>query len=73
MADRTGQQFGNYRLVTLLGQGGYAEIYLNELPFITLYSAPMIAMVRKGTHHYQISPFSGEINSWEWWCDNGKC
>ncbi len=30
MADRTGQQFGNYRLVTLLGQGGYAEVYLGQ-------------------------------------------
>ena len=28
MADRLGQQFGNYRLVSLLGQGGYAEVYL---------------------------------------------
>src|SRR5437762_11472219 len=30
MADRTGQQFGNYRLVSLLGQGGYAEVYLGQ-------------------------------------------
>src|SRR5881227_2723539 len=30
MADRTGQQFGNYRLVSLLGAGGYAEVYLGQ-------------------------------------------
>jgi ABC-type transport system substrate-binding protein/tRNA A-37 threonylcarbamoyl transferase component Bud32 len=30
MADRIGQQFGNYRLVSLLGQGGYAEVYLGQ-------------------------------------------
>jgi peptide/nickel transport system substrate-binding protein len=30
MADRTGQQLGNYHLVTLLGQGGYAEVYLGQ-------------------------------------------
>jgi predicted ATPase/tRNA A-37 threonylcarbamoyl transferase component Bud32 len=30
MIDRVGQQLGNYRLVSLLGQGGYAEVYLGQ-------------------------------------------
>src|SRR5713226_2164232 len=39
MADRVGQQFGNYRLVSLLGQGGYAEVYLGQHVRLSLQAA----------------------------------
>jgi peptide/nickel transport system substrate-binding protein len=50
------------------------HIYLTDFPFITLYFPLDGAVVRKGTHNYQPSPFTGEtVKIWEWWCDNGKC
>src|SRR5436190_16734740 len=30
MANRVGQQLGNYQLIHLLGEGGFAEVYLGE-------------------------------------------
>ncbi|HET8854160.1 MAG TPA: serine/threonine-protein kinase, partial [Ktedonobacteraceae bacterium] len=39
MADRLGQQLGNYRLVTLLGEGGYAQVYLGQHVRLDLQAA----------------------------------
>src|SRR5207302_11394086 len=39
MADRVGQQLGNYRLVRLLGQGGFAEVYLGEHLHLSMQAA----------------------------------
>jgi serine/threonine-protein kinase len=34
MAVEVGQLFGNYRMVRLLGEGGFGEVYLVENPLI---------------------------------------
>ncbi len=51
------------------------QIELTDFPFIVLYSAPDVAVVRNGTHNFTPSLVGlGEtINLWNWWCDGGKC
>lgn len=39
MVNRVGQQLGNYRLVRLLGQGGFAEVYLGEHVYLETQAA----------------------------------
>lgn len=39
LADRVGQQLGNYRLLRLLGQGGSADVYLGEHIYLDTQAA----------------------------------
>jgi VCBS repeat-containing protein len=46
MEDRIGQQIGNYRLSRLLGQGGFAEVYLGEHLHLKTRAAIKILQMR---------------------------
>jgi serine/threonine protein kinase len=46
MADRIGQRLGNYTLTRLLGQGGFAEVYLGEHLYLKSQAAIKILQTR---------------------------
>src|ERR1700730_3144135 len=46
MTDRRGQQLGNYRLIRLLGQGGFADVYLAEHIHLEIQAAIKVLSMR---------------------------
>src|SRR5947209_8151407 len=46
MTDRVGQQLGNYRLIRLLGQGGFADVYLGEHIYLRTSAAIKVLQMR---------------------------
>ena len=46
MADRVGQRLGNYRLVRLIGRGGFADVYLGEHIYLKTEAAIKILHTR---------------------------
>ncbi len=46
MDDRVGQQLGNYRLIRLLGHGGFAEVYLGEHLRLNTHAAIKVLYTR---------------------------
>src|SRR6266849_6220910 len=46
MTDRVGQQLGNYRLLRLLGRGGFADVYLGEHAYLNKPAALKVLHLR---------------------------
>jgi eukaryotic-like serine/threonine-protein kinase len=46
VTDRIGQQLGNYRLIRLLGKGGFAEVYLGEHVYLKTPAAIKILQTK---------------------------
>ena len=44
--DLIGQRLGNYRLVRLLGEGGYAQVYLGEHVLLSMQAAIKVVHTR---------------------------
>src|SRR6516225_8559877 len=61
MTDRIGQQLGNYRLVSLLGQGGYAEVYLGQ--HVRLYQQAAIKVLHAHLTEQEAEHFQQEAQT----------
>ncbi|HEY5003102.1 MAG TPA: serine/threonine-protein kinase, partial [Ktedonobacteraceae bacterium] len=62
MADRVGQQLGNYRLTRLLGQGGFAEVYLGEHVYLKTPGAIKL-LHTKGAYQKELEDFLREAQA----------
>ena len=51
--EHTGQQLGSYRLSRLLGQGGFADVYLGEHMYLGTFSAIKVLQVHLGNEERQ--------------------
>jgi serine/threonine protein kinase len=54
METRTGQQLGNYRLIRLLGQGGFADVYLGEHVHLGTQAALKVLQMRLAEEHLEM-------------------
>jgi serine/threonine protein kinase len=58
MTDRVGQNIGNYRLIRLLGEGGFAEVYLGEHRYLGSQAA--IKLLHTHVAQSEITQFQQE-------------
>jgi serine/threonine protein kinase len=61
MADRMGQHIGNYHLQRLLGEGGFAEVYLGE--HVHLRTLAAIKLLSTRLHSEEIERFRAEAET----------
>jgi serine/threonine protein kinase len=61
MPDHVGQQLGNYRLIRLLGHGGFASVYLGE--HIHLGTLAAIKVLNRWLVHDELENFSNEART----------
>src|ERR1700739_2768481 len=53
MTDFVGMQLGNYRLIRLLGQGGFADVYLAEHIHLETPAAVKVLSMRLTSEHIE--------------------
>src|ERR1700719_4695675 len=53
MDNRIGQQLGNYRFIRLLGQGGFADVYLAEHIHLETQAAVKVLSTRLTSEHVE--------------------
>jgi eukaryotic-like serine/threonine-protein kinase len=61
MSDRIGQHLGNYRLAQLLGQGGFADVYLGEHLYLNTKAA--IKVLQKRLSNEDMADFQNEART----------
>lgn len=51
------------------------QIYLTDIPFVTLYAPVEIAVAKNTVHNYVIGSegASETLGVWNWWCTRGTC
>lgn len=53
MSNRIGQQLGNYRLIQIIGKGGFADVYLGEHLFLKTFAAIKVLHIQLTSNDWQ--------------------